>query len=86
LLNQILNYLFNLLPFLKIYTIFGRYFKQLLHSMEIGQFLGFVVFLTIFTMGFWLMIFLLTFVVPYWLFGNLMENWKLKKEAKKAKS
>jgi hypothetical protein len=25
-------------------------------------------------------------VVPYWLFGNLMENWKLKKEAKKAKS
>ena len=54
--------------------------------MEIGQFLGFVVFLTIFTMGFWLMLFLLTFVVPYWLFGSLMENWKLKKEAKKAKS
>jgi hypothetical protein len=54
--------------------------------MEIGQFLGFVVFLTIFTMGFWMLIFLLTFVVPYWLFGNLMENWKLKREAKKAKS
>lgn len=54
--------------------------------MEIDQFLGFLVFLAIFTMGFWLMLFLLTFVVPYWLFGNLMENWKLKREAKKAKS
>jgi hypothetical protein len=53
--------------------------------MEINQFLGFLVFLTIFTMGFWMLIFLLTFVVPYWLFGNLMENFKLKKEAKKAK-
>ena len=54
--------------------------------MEIGQFLGFLVFLTIFTMGFWMLIFLLTFVVPYWLFGNLMENFKLKKEAKKNKA
>ncbi len=54
--------------------------------MEIGQFLGFLVFLAVFTMGFWLMLFTLTFVVPYWLFGNLMENWKLKKAAKKAKS
>ena len=54
--------------------------------MEIGQFLGFLVFLTVFTMGFWMLIFLLTTVVPYWLFGNLMESWKLKKEAKKAKS
>ncbi len=55
-------------------------------SMEIDVFLGFLVFLTIFTMGFWMLIFLLTFVVPYWLFGNLMENWKLKKAEKKAKS
>lgn len=54
--------------------------------MEIGQFIGFLVFLTIFTMGFWMLIFLLTFVVPYWLFGNLLESRKLKKEAKKLKS
>ena len=54
--------------------------------MEIGQFLGCLVFLTVFTMGFWMLIFLLTTVVPYWLFGNLMESWKLKREAKKAKS
>ncbi|MEN8188129.1 MAG: hypothetical protein ABFR05_13465 [Bacteroidota bacterium] len=54
--------------------------------MDFSQFSGFLVFLAIFTMGFWLMIFLLTFVIPYWLFGNLIENWKLKKEAKKSKS
>jgi len=54
--------------------------------MEIQQFLGFLIFLTVFTMGFWLMLFLLMYVVPYWLFGNLIENWKLKREAKKVKS
>ncbi len=54
--------------------------------MDIQQFLGFLVFMTIFTMGFWLMIFLISFVVPYWLFGNIVEHFKLKKEAKKLKS
>ncbi len=52
--------------------------------MEIGQFLGFLVFMAIFSMGFWLMIFLLTFVVPYWLFGNIKEILKYKRAAKKA--
>ena len=69
-----------------MYYFWKHILNNALTSMEIGQFLGFLVFLTIFTMGFWMLIFLLTFVVPYWLFGNLMENWKLKKEAKKAKS
>jgi len=50
--------------------------------MDLSQFSGFLVFLTIFTMGFWLMIFLLTFVVPFWLFGNLKESWKYRKEHK----
>ncbi|PKP11269.1 MAG: hypothetical protein CVU08_12360 [Bacteroidetes bacterium HGW-Bacteroidetes-3] len=50
--------------------------------MDLSQFSGFLVFLTIFTMGFWLMIFLLTFVVPFWLFGNLKESWKYRKENK----
>ncbi len=54
--------------------------------MEIQQFLGFLAFLGVFTMGFWLMIFLLTFVIPYWLFGAFMEDRKLKREAKKLKS
>jgi bacterioferritin (cytochrome b1) len=54
--------------------------------MEISQFLGFLLFLAIMTMGFWLMMFLLMMVVPYWLFGNILENWKLKRAAKKEKS
>tara|TARA_A100000164_G_C21744853_1_gene694104 strand:+ start:37 stop:195 length:159 start_codon:yes stop_codon:yes gene_type:complete len=33
--------------------------------MEFQQYLGFLVFLAIFTMGFWLMIFL-AIVAPYW--------------------
>ena len=52
---------------------------------EFDQYLGFLLFLTILTIGFWLMFFLLLFVVPYWLGGNLMEIWKEKREAKKAK-
>ncbi|MEN8125478.1 MAG: hypothetical protein ABFR32_10150 [Bacteroidota bacterium] len=54
--------------------------------MDFQQFLGFLVFLGIFTMGFWLMLFLITFVIPYWLYGSFMENRKLKKEAKRLKS
>ncbi len=52
--------------------------------MDIAQFVGFLIFLTIFTMGFWLMIFVITFVIPYWLMGNFKEKRQLKKEAKKA--
>ncbi|UZO79806.1 hypothetical protein NBT05_12690 [Aquimarina sp. ERC-38] len=51
--------------------------------MEFDQYLGFLAFLTILTIGFWLMIFLLTFVIPYWLFGSAIENFKLKREAKR---
>ncbi|MEO0570567.1 MAG: hypothetical protein AAF039_02605 [Bacteroidota bacterium] len=53
--------------------------------VEFDQYLGFLAFLTILTIGFWLMIFLLTFVVPYWLGGNLIEMWKERREAKRAK-
>lgn len=52
---------------------------------DFDQYLGFLAFFTILTMGFWLMIFLLTFVVPYWLFGNLRELYKEKRDARKAK-
>jgi hypothetical protein len=40
---------------------------------EFDQYLGFISFLTIFTIGFWLMIFLITFIIPYWLFGSIKE-------------
>jgi hypothetical protein len=52
---------------------------------EFDQYLGFLAFLTIVTIGFWLMMFLLLFVVPYWLGGNLMEIFKERREARRAK-
>ncbi|MCF6350697.1 MAG: hypothetical protein L3J23_06650 [Flavobacteriaceae bacterium] len=51
--------------------------------MDLSQFLGFLLFMGVFTMGFWLLIFALTFIVPYWLIGSFIENRKLKKEAKR---
>ena len=53
---------------------------------EFDQYLGFLAFLTILTIGFWLMIFLLTFMIPYWLGGSLLEMWKERKEARKAEA
>ncbi len=55
-------------------------------NMEFTQLIGFFIFLTVFTMGFWLLIFALTFIVPYWLYGAFIENMKLRKEAKKNKN
>lgn len=56
-----------------------------MYMFEFDQYLGFLAFLTIVTIGFWLMMFLLLFVVPYWLGGNLMEIFKEKREARRAK-
>lgn len=50
---------------------------------EFDQYLGFLTFLSILTIGFWLMIFLLTFVIPYWLTGSLMEWLKERKDDRK---
>jgi uncharacterized membrane protein len=44
--------------------------------MEFDQYLGFILFLSVLTMGFWLMILLLTFVIPYWVGGALFERIK----------
>jgi len=52
---------------------------------EFDQYLGFLAFLTILTIGFWLMIFLITFVIPYWIGGSLIERLKEIGEEKKAK-
>ena len=49
---------------------------------EFDQYLGFLAFLSILTLGFWLMIVLLTFVIPYWLIGALKEFLKERKENK----
>ena len=63
-------------------SIFVPY--KIISMFEFDQYLGFLAFLTILTIGFWLMIFLLTFVVPYWLFGNIRELLKERRDKKKA--
>ena len=47
---------------------------------EFDQYLGFLIFLTILTMGFWLMILLLTFIIPYWVTGSFFEWLKERKK------
>jgi len=49
---------------------------------DFDQYLGFLAFLTILTIGFWLMIFLVS-IIPYWIGGALIENMKLKARSKK---
>ncbi|WP_422722032.1 hypothetical protein [Flavobacterium sp.] len=44
-----------------------------------AQYLGFLLFLTILTIGFWLMMFLVNFVF-YWIFGATMELLRERKE------
>ncbi|MFD1613920.1 hypothetical protein [Gelatiniphilus marinus] len=52
---------------------------------EFDQYLGFLAFLIIFSMGFWLMLFLTLYVVPYWIGGALIERLKEIRAEKKAK-
>ena len=49
---------------------------------DFDQYLGFLAFLTILTIGFWLMIFLVS-IIPYWIGGALYENWKMKRDGVK---
>ena len=49
---------------------------------QFDQYLGFLAFLTIVTIGFWLMIFLVS-ILPYLIGGALLEKWKMKRDAKK---
>ncbi|MBT8308956.1 MAG: hypothetical protein HKO72_07495 [Flavobacteriaceae bacterium] len=51
---------------------------------EFDQYLGFLAFLTILTIGFWLMIFLIGFITTYWLPGAMFEMFKERREKKKA--
>ena len=51
---------------------------------DFDQYLGFLAFLTILTIGFWLMIFLVS-IIPYWIGGALIERLKEMREEKKAK-
>ncbi len=49
---------------------------------DFSQYLGFLLFLTVLTMGFWLMFFLVGFV-SYWVGGSTWEAYKEKRAKKK---
>lgn len=49
------------------------------------QFLGFLAVMTVVTIGFWLLIFLMG-ILPYWIGGSLLENWKMRKAEKEKKN
>ena len=49
---------------------------------EFQQYLGFLLFLSVLTLGFWLMIFLVGFV-QYWLGGSIIELIKERRAKKK---
>ncbi len=52
------------------------------NMFEFQQYLGFLLFLTILTMGFWLMIFLINFVF-YWIGGASWELYKERRDKKR---
>ena len=52
---------------------------------EFDQYLGFLAFLTIVTMGFWIMFLLLLVVIPYWVVGALIERINELLQERKAK-
>lgn len=69
-----------------IYAVSLSRNKKIKYTMfDFDQYLGFLAFLTILTIGFWLMIFLLTFVIPYWIGGSMIEMVKEKMEERKEK-
>ena len=49
---------------------------------EFDQYLGFLAFLIILLIGFWIMIFL-TAIIPYWIGGSLKELMEERKEKKR---
>jgi len=56
---------------------------------DFDQYLGFLAFLTILTIGFWLMIFLIGFITLYWLPGSMVDafmEWRENKKAKRLES
>ena len=50
-------------------------------SFSIEQYLGFLLFVVIFLIGFWLFCFL-CMVIPYWLIGVIKERFKERKSTK----
>lgn len=53
------------------------YLLKIIIMFEFDQYLGFLAFLTILTIGFWLMIFLVS-IIPFWIGGAAVEAIKNK--------
>ena len=49
---------------------------------EFDQYLGFIAFITILSIGFWLMFFLIG-IIPYWIIGALTEELQERKKKRK---
>ena len=73
--------MFVLLVYVIINFTFVLNIKLFENMFTFAQYLGFLAFLTILTIGFWLMIFLIHFVF-YWIGGALFEIYKEKKAQK----
>jgi hypothetical protein len=74
-----------LLPKKKLTVTFVATFKIPENMFEFSQYLGFLLFLTILTMGFWLMFFLVSFV-SYWVGGATWERFKEKRAKRQEES
>jgi hypothetical protein len=64
-----------------LYCIINKFEKM----FEFQQYLGFILFLTVLTIGFWLLFFLVGFV-QYWIGGALWELYKEKRAKKQEES
>ena len=69
---------------IKKFYIFVLLIDNTIVMFEFDQYLGFLAFLTILTIGFWLMIFLIS-IIPYWIGGSLLERFKMRKAEKNKK-
>lgn len=61
--------------------IFGPLINNTSLMFTFDQFLGFLAIMIVLTIGFWLMIFLVS-ILPYWIFGSLNEKFRERKAEK----
>jgi hypothetical protein len=81
-LKIVISFYEKLLLSQRIKLTFVATFKIPENMFEFSQYLGFLLFLTILTIGFWLMFFLVGFV-SYWVGGASWEAFKEKRAKKK---
>jgi uncharacterized membrane protein len=69
----------SFVAFFEIIILSLNRYKKAFIMFDFSQYLGFLAFLTILTIGFWLMIFLVS-IIPYWIGGALFEYFKMKSD------